>query len=532
MRSLLTLVCVCGLLGVFASPAQSGTYDVWSCGDPERLVYDGVTNLAWPTGWRPINAFGILPYTSCEFGSPSTAKAIAVATGGATADGAEGAWTLRLPPGVLIDWVHLWRDIGVTTSGVDAGFAVGGLEAVCDRSPCSAGLGHPGVAPGDPFAGQRRVDYQPILSRDTFKAFVRCRLVGGCASSSGSDFVRIYAARFTLSDTLSPVLTASSGSLLGGAQPHAGSHTFSVTAHDEGAGLAAFALEVDGTEVGRWAATADPRCVPPYNNPQPCPAEASGSFGFDTAKLVDGRHSVRVKAIDASGNEAASAPVEIVTENRSAGCRTAGGPAITASLGRAGRKPVRFGRRATLRGRVLDAAGQPVAGAQLQIVQRLLLSGAPLRVTGTVTTDAEGRVEVRLPRGPSRELRLGVPAGAGLGGLVCSPPVRLRVRAGIGFSVRPRRVSPDGRIVFSGRLRGGPGARGVQVAIYAVARRGRARVPVEIVRTGAKGRFAFRYRFQRSFAPFTYRFRARVRRQAAYPYAAAWSRTVVVRIVR
>jgi len=343
--------------------------------------------------------------------------------------------------------------------------------------------------------------------------------------------LHVYAARMTLSDMRPPVLALSSGSLLAGPQPLVGNHTFGVTATDEGAGVSAFALEVDGTEMQRWTVSGAPACAPPYNIAQPCPAEASGSFGFDTAKLVDGRHSVRVKAIDASGNEAASAPVEIVTENRSAGCRTAGGPALTASLGRAGRKPVRFGRRATLRGRVLDAAGQPVAGAQLQIVQRLLLSGASLRVTGTVTTDAEGRVEVRLPRGPSRELRLGVPAGAGVGGLVCSPPVRLRVRAGIGFSVGPRPVNTNGRIVFSGRLRGGPGARGVQVAIYAVARRGRARVPVEIVRTGAKGRFAFRYRFQRSFAPFTYRFRARVRRQAAYPYAAAWSRTVVVRIV-
>jgi hypothetical protein len=81
-------------------------------------------------------------------------------------------------------------------------------------------------------------------------------------------------------------------------------------------------------------------------------------------------------------------------------------------------------------------------------------------------------------------------------------------------------------------LLGGPNRRGVTIGIYAVARRGRARVPVEILRTDARGRFRFAFRFRRSFAPFTYRFRARVPRQASYPYASGWSRTAVVKVVR
>ena len=52
------------------------------------------------------------------------------------------------------------------------------------------------------------------------------------------------------------------------------------------------------------------------------------------------------------------------------------------------------------------------------------------------------------------------------------------------------------------------------------------------MRTDSRGRFRFSYRFLRSFAPFTYRFRARLIRQASYPYAGGASRVVTVKIVR
>jgi hypothetical protein len=55
---------------------------------------------------------------------------------------------------------------------------------------------------------------------------------------------------------------------------------------------------------------------------------------------------------------------------------------------------------------------------------------------------------------------------------------------------------------------------------------------VTTLRTDARGRFRFSYRFLRSFAPFTYRFRARLLRQASYPYVDGASRIVTVRIVR
>ena len=113
-----------------------------------------------------------------------------------------------------------------------------------------------------------------------------------------------------------------------------------------------------------------------------------------------------------------------------------------------------------------------------------------------------------------------------------SAEVKLAVRSGVALTVRPTRITSRGRIRFRGRLLAGPHREGTQVAIEAIGRTARARVPVTTLRADAHGRFRFAYRFLRTFAPFTYRFRAMVYRQASYPYAAGASRVVLVRIVR
>jgi hypothetical protein len=97
-----------------------------------------------------------------------------------------------------------------------------------------------------------------------------------------------------------------------------------VAATDEGSGISAFALEVDGTELQRWAvATTRKPYAAPFYDPTPCSPEAVGAYGFDTATLADGRHNVRIKVIDPSGNETRSDPVEVMTDNRADRCSRA-----------------------------------------------------------------------------------------------------------------------------------------------------------------------------------------------------------------
>ena len=114
-------------------------------------------------------------------------------------------------------------------------------------------------------------------------------------------------------------------------------------------------------------------------------------------------------------------------------------------------------------------------------------------------------------RGPSRRLQVEYRATSLDPYPAATTEVRLNVRAGVRLSVSPRKTTSRGTIRFAGRLAGGPGRNGVQVALYAVGRTARQRVPVEVLTTGQQGRFRFRYRFVRTFAPFTYRF------QAAFP---------------
>ena len=242
----------------------------------------------------------------------------------------------------------------------------------------------------------------------------------------------------------------------------------------------------------------------------------------------------RVAVIDVAGNAALSEPFDVVTANGTAPCATSapGGAQIDAGLGASGRRTnvlLPYGRRIKLAGRVRGPDGAGLAGARVDLIERSVGSKSA-RIVGALTAGADGRVRFRLPRGPSRDLWLG--PGGSAGTMACSRPVRVRVKAGVVLSVRPRTVHADGRIRFRGRLRGGPGRRGVAVAIYAVGRRGRDRVPVAVLRTGAAGRFRFNYRFRRSFAPFTYRFRVQAPKQRGYPYAAGWSHLAVVRVVR
>jgi hypothetical protein len=49
-------------------------------------------------------------------------------------------------------------------------------------------------------------------------------------------------------------------------------------------------------------------------------------------------------------------------------------------------------------------------------------------------------------------------------------------------------------------------------------------------RTDARGRWSYRYRFGATRGTVRYRFRARIRREAAYPYELGYSRRVVVTV--
>lgn len=521
-------------------PASAGEYEIWSCADPSRLVYDNFNHWWLPAGWRAFGDHHYSQLNTCQTGPPSTERALKLAplpngVPGTVPGASEMRYIFTPPHGADIQRIRIWSDAKVTTPGMRAGFRWGIEEDWC-AAPCMRGFGDPGTAPANPFADARLTDRSPVAGQRGFEMFIGCAQASPCTPGGGTstDFVYAYAVVITMKDFRPPSFDAApTGSLLAANGRLSGAQTFSTTATDDGGGVAAVALRVDGVDISRWAVEdAAKPCKAPFQDPQPCPAKVAGTYGFDTSRLVDGKHVIQVAVTDVAGNTSVSDPVIVTTSNRTVPCASpvTGGARIDAGLGRRGKDTVLvpYGRTSTLKGRILDPAGRPLPGVPIQVIQRRIGSDGG-RIVATLTSDEKGRVRFRVRRGASRDLWLARPEPGG--GLACSTRVRLNVKAGVVLTVRPRSVPADGRIRFRGRLLGGPRRRGVAVAIYAVGRRLRDRVPVTILRTRAGGKFRFQYRFRRSFAPFTYRFRVRVHRQRGYPYAAGWSDTAVVRVV-
>jgi hypothetical protein len=159
---------------------------------------------------------------------------------------------------------------------------------------------------------------------------------------------------------------------------------------------------------------------------------------------------------------------------------------------------VPYGAVRTAEGRLTDAEGKPIAGAVLDVVANVDRPGAKDKRAGTVTTRNDGRFSYRIGRGPSRELRFEYKAYTLDPAPVSSARVTLGVRAGFRLNLKPRKVRNGQRVVFRGRLMGGPARRGTRVTIDVLVPDARRRVPIGSVRADAKGRFRFSYRFRRT----------------------------------
>jgi hypothetical protein len=132
-----------------------------------------------------------------------------------------------------------------------------------------------------------------------------------------------------------------------------------------------------------------------------------------------------------------------------------------------------------------------------------------------VTTDAGGSFSVHVPPGPSRTLRLAYGGADVL--LPATGEARVLVPAAGTLRVSRSRVRNGAGILFSGRLRGRPFPPGGRTVDLQAHYRGAWRT-FATPRTGRGGRWRYRYRFGATTGHVLYRFRAIVKREAAYPY--------------
>jgi hypothetical protein len=177
----------------------------------------------------------------------------------------------------------------------------------------------------------------------------------------------------------------------------------------------------------------------------------------------------------------------------------------------------------TITGRLTQAAGQPIAGATLQVLQQSADTAAQQPI-GQARTDGSGSFTVAVAPGPSRSIEIAYRAFSGDAGWAASATVRESIAAGVGLNVSPRYTSSRGMITLSGRVYGVP-RRGVIVSLL-VYYRGQWE-PFRTPRTNPAGRFSVAYQFQGATGRFP--FRAEVLGgQARFPYEQGYSRSVSV----
>ena len=228
-----------------------------------------------------------------------------------------------------------------------------------------------------------------------------------------------------------------------------------------------------------------------------------------TARLPSGnpaRADVHVTVTDYAGNTASGAPPRVSVPTRM-------------SVGN--------GRRIVLRGRLTLPSGAPLVGAAVQATTTVRKRGATAVPAGGTTATKTGSFILRLPAGPSRTVRVIVPATAGV--LRSARGVSVRVPASSTIHASRRVVSAGAVVRFSGTIKraGQPlPKRGLVVVLQG--RSAGAWHTFADTRTTKSGRWHASYRF-RGF-PGRYPVRLRIRRASGFPFELGYSPSAIVRV--
>lgn len=527
---------VMALLGACAS-ARAASYTVWSCRGP-----DG-TSLG-TQAWRAGDARGATQDTCAEGGALRARLLPSDNTPGLVR-----GFRFALPAGATAAGyrIHMYAATAKSlnehafAAGLDddAALTFGAVDVGCPLAGCTFGT------PEDPLAADNLAQEKDLESEGLVLG-VRCGGWLGCYGQEGEPTLaeaRLFRAQVDVRDDDAPTLGAPSGSLVAGGTLTGGAASVSFDAQDGGGGVAALALLIDGAEVTRTESGGS--CAEPYADPVPCPAARSATLTADLTSLDVGTHEARLRAIDAAGNVATGTPISFTVGSAPGPpAPPVPGPAppqttvveriVSVPLApqpvtiEADDERVDLSRGAVVRGIVKDAAGRPLAGAQVIVRSRPFgVRRIRLRVERTLTTGADGRFSmaggVR-----SRLLVLDVDDSAHRAREQLEVELlrALRVVAVVGDrslrngSVMTLRAGIDGA---------GGGSAGKLVLVQAIV--GGRWATVESLTADAGGDARWRYRFRGTVRPAIYSFRVRVERSGdVWPWPTTTSDVVRVRV--
>jgi hypothetical protein len=385
----------------------------------------------------------------------------------------------------------------------------------------------------------------------TIAFFASCGGGGTCPPEDPSAVGTLFRTEVTLADNSDPQPSAASGSLTQ-AGAHRGTEAITFNTSDEGSGVYRGFVEIDGRRlVDEVVSENDGACMDAlpgdgnayeFLSPQPCKLSANVSLDFDTSRVSNGDHSIRVGAEDAAGNSAAAygpAPFHVENDSsfggesgRTNGANASNAARFIARFWRSHRRDSRvpYGSRVVIVGRLVNEEDRGIGHADVQLIlRRAGAEGTVLRYE-KARTNANGAFRIALRAElPSQLLRLAYKSYANAVKPAAVAPLRLNVRAGLRLHVRPRAVRNGETIVFRGRLLGRPvpsGGRLIEVQVrhpwgwqtFATARARR------------DGWFRYARTLRRSFMATTYTFRVRCREESGYAYATGVSNVVKVRV--
>ena len=262
---------------------------------------------------------------------------------------------------------------------------------------------------------------------------------------------------------------------------------------------------------------------------------------MDDETLPAGTYDLRAHAVDLAGNERTTQgrvngqPAVLELPVRSAASIRVG--LSTRRCTKARKRPrcstrlvatptLDYGRKVALHGEL--RIGEKPSPGRLDVWRQMKAPGAVWEHAGSVEASATGRFRFLVPPGPARLYRFGYAGAPTARG--ATEIVDAQVRAATTFKPSRRNVVNGEYITFRGRLKGGhipPGGKLVELQVFT---RRRWRTFAQPRASATTGRWSFQYRFEAVRGRARFRFRARVRREASYPFHSGTSRDVAVTV--
>lgn len=486
-------------------------------------------------------------------------------------------WLFQAPEGLKIEGLKLMRETYVGQVGPEPG---------AERTIAGFGNG----MPGSPWSGAALLSEvplveAPLLSNPAVNRFALSIDIGGrswnqtafwiqcnpqaasgsCPTAYSGSGTFVSRSTVILADDNAPVLSSVSGSMTQPA-PLAGDETLTINASDAGgSGIYRVLVDVGGREIPLSVDDNNGKCrdaQPGNEDPnefvasRPCLTAVAATLHVDTTSLPEGQHLLKILVEDASGRRSLGYGPQKVTVDNVPGTDAGTGPRpgsgttpvgdaspvltpngsgasaaarLTATFARTTKRTitVRYGRSVTITGRLLNAAGRPIAGARLDVQSLVRTVGGTYHPQGHVVSDAKGDFRYVVPKGPSRAIRFAYRRNLQDSDYSQTSTVELKVVPSISLSANKRSLRNKQSVRLAGRIAGAPRASRKLVEIQALD--GRRWRTIASTRLRA-GRFDYAYRFMRTRGLVTYAFRARVRTETGWTFASGESKAVKVTV--